>query len=126
MIKNNKKEDLIRHNLKSRYDLKKLLNHFKLSTEPQDDIKDVKLSSINLKSYDGDYHLTLKIANSNIKISDIIKINDLVVREVELNVIFHNNEPVLVKLKSFDDKNKPSPIIKKYLHYWGLTPLLVN
>lgn len=122
-----KKEDLIKHNLKSRYNLKKLLNNFNLPTDPKDKIKDVRLACVYLKSYNGNYSISLRIANRNQKISDIIKLNDLAVKAVELNVIFYDKKPILVKLRSFSDKNnKLNPLISKYLCHWGLSPNFIN
>jgi hypothetical protein len=128
--------------MKPETNLDLLKKPFDFPTHPQDGIKNVKITMMRLKPYNGECDITLKIPkNGSRDIHEIVAkqiddsgsiVNSLVVKEVELHIEFHNQNikektnSYFIKIKSsgqYELKNHSAEsitIISKYLKYWGL------
>ncbi len=128
--------------MKPETNLDLLKKPFDFPTYPQDGIKNVKITMMRLKPYNGECDVTLKIPkNGSRNIHEIVAeqidysgsiVNSLVVKEVELHIEFYdqNNQEEtnshFIKIKSSGKYELKNPnansimIISKYLKYWGL------
>ena len=127
---------------KNNFDLSPLKKPFNFPTHPKDGIRNIKIVMMRLKSYNGEFDVTLKIPrSSNRNIHEIIGeqidynssvIDSLIVKEVIINIELIENQyskeqkPSFIKVyssgkyESEDQNPKNIMILTKYFKYWGL------
>ena len=121
-----------------RNSLEKLLKPFDFLTYPEDGIKDVKITLMRLRPFNGDCDITFTLPKSGqrhlyeivgSKIDyDNFDSSNLLVKEVELNIDFEltRYQTSLVNIKScgqyqlVKSNSEVDYILVKYLKYWQL------
>ena len=114
-----------------------LLKPFIFTTDPKDGIKNVKVTRLGLRTFNGKCNIILKIpSDQNLTIYQLISrwINDnnpienLTVQEVVISFKFHNIKSLPVTIRECGYCSlKPTPletIIAKYLNKWGIYNLV--
>jgi len=120
------------------FNLNKLFKLNNFSYDLEDGIKDVKITMIKLRSYNGQFNISCSVSNkSNKNIHEIIQqyfydpfIDNFTVKEAELFISFYKNvtreNKVLLKLHYLKGCNlqnltkKEGSICQRYLNNWAV------
>ena len=122
-------------NTSAYYNLNKLLKPYNFPTDPKDNIKNVRITKLKLRTYNGECCITLKVPDNGARtIYQVVSrwidsnnsiVDSLTIYEVSFDVEF-DSKIIAVKLDSSgycnlsNDTKEELLISNKYLQYWGL------
>ena len=114
------------------YNLNKILEIDEFSYDLKDGIRDIKISKIKLKSYNGHIDITLSLLDKHNGINEVINnyfhtnpFNGFTVKEIELAIKLHG-KLLMIKIHYMRGcnlknlKKEEALICQKHLKYWSL------